>query len=63
VKRVLERSGAFYASLSGSGSALYGLYRTRTQAEQAARRLQKAGIPAIATTTLTRSQYWKKLSI
>jgi len=63
VKRVLERSGALYASLSGSGSALYGLYRTRTQAEQAARRLQKAGIPAIATTTLTRSQYWKKLSI
>jgi 4-diphosphocytidyl-2-C-methyl-D-erythritol kinase len=63
VKRVLERSGAFYASLSGSGSALYGLYRTRAQAEQAARRLQKAGIPATATTTLTRSQYWKKLSI
>jgi 4-diphosphocytidyl-2-C-methyl-D-erythritol kinase len=63
VKRVLERSGAFYASLSGSGSALYGLYRTRAQAEQAARRLQKAGIPATATTTLTRLQYWKKLSI
>jgi 4-diphosphocytidyl-2-C-methyl-D-erythritol kinase len=60
---VLERSGAFYASLSGSGSALYGLYRTRAQAEQAARRLQKAGIPATATTTLTRLQYWKKLSI
>jgi len=63
VKRVLERSGPFYASLSGSGSALYGLYRTRAQAEQAARRLQKAGIPATATTTLTRSQYRKKLSI
>ena len=62
VKRVLERSGAFYASLSGSGSALYGLYRTRAQAEQAARRLKGAGIPATATTTLTRSQYWKKLS-
>jgi 4-diphosphocytidyl-2-C-methyl-D-erythritol kinase len=61
VKRVLERSGAFYASLSGSGSALFGLYRTRAQAEQAVRRLQKAGIPATATTTLTRSQYWKAI--
>jgi 4-diphosphocytidyl-2-C-methyl-D-erythritol kinase len=61
VKRVLERSGAFYASLSGSGSALFGLYRTRAQAEHAARRLQKAGIPATATTTLTRSQYWKAI--
>jgi 4-diphosphocytidyl-2-C-methyl-D-erythritol kinase len=63
VKRVLERSGAFYASLSGSGSAVYGLYRTRAQAEQAARRLNQGGIPASATTTLTRSQYRKRLSI
>lgn len=61
VKGVLERSGAVYASLSGSGSAVYGLFQSRTRAEQAVRRLEKAGIPARLTTTLTRSEYWKRL--
>ena len=62
VKSVLEQAGAFYASLSGSGSATYGLFASRTKAEQAVARLGKAGISAVATTTLTRRQYWKKIS-
>ena len=62
VKSVLERAGAFYASLSGSGSALYGLFRSRAAAQKAAARLQRDGVPAVATTTLTRRQYWKKIS-
>jgi len=61
VKRVLERAGAVYASLSGSGSATYGLFASREAAEKAAARLRKAGTPATATTTLTRPQYWKKI--
>jgi 4-diphosphocytidyl-2-C-methyl-D-erythritol kinase len=61
VKRVLERAGAVYASLSGSGSATYGLFASRQTAEKAAARLRKGGIPATATTTLTRQQYWKKI--
>jgi 4-diphosphocytidyl-2-C-methyl-D-erythritol kinase len=61
VKSVLEKSGAGYASLSGSGSATYGLFSSRAAAVKAASRLRKAGIPAVATTTLTRPQYWKKL--
>jgi len=61
VKRVLERAGAVYASLSGSGSATYGLFASREAAEKAAARLRKGGIPATATTTLTRPQYWKKV--
>jgi 4-diphosphocytidyl-2-C-methyl-D-erythritol kinase len=61
VKRVLERAGALYASLSGSGSATYGLFASREAAEKAAARLRKDGVPATATTTLTRQQYWKKI--
>jgi len=61
IKRVLERAGAFYASLSGSGAATYGLFASRTAAEKAAARLRNDGIPAVATTTLTRQQYWKKI--
>jgi 4-diphosphocytidyl-2-C-methyl-D-erythritol kinase len=62
VKSVLERAGAFYASLSGSGSALYGLFRSRAAGQKAAARLQRDGVPAVVTTTLTRRQYWKKIS-
>jgi 4-diphosphocytidyl-2-C-methyl-D-erythritol kinase len=61
IKRVLERAGAVYASLSGSGSATYGLFASREAAEKAAVRLRRDGIPATATTTLTRPQYWKKI--
>jgi len=63
VKRVLERAGAFYASLSGSGSAIYGLFATRAAAQTAAAKLQKMGVKALATTTLTRRQYWKKFLV
>jgi 4-diphosphocytidyl-2-C-methyl-D-erythritol kinase len=63
VKRVLERAGAQYASLSGSGAAIYGLFESREKASAAAKKLNKAGISAVATSTLTRRQYWKRLLI
>jgi 4-diphosphocytidyl-2-C-methyl-D-erythritol kinase len=63
VKRVLEKAGAFYASLSGSGSALYGLFRTKAAAEKAAALLRKQSIPAQVTRTLTRRQYWSKFRV
>jgi 4-diphosphocytidyl-2-C-methyl-D-erythritol kinase len=63
VKSVLERAGAFYTSLSGSGSAIYGLFRSRAASQKVAARLQRDGVPAVATTTLTRRQYWKKFPV
>ena len=63
VKRVLERQGAKYASLSGSGSTLYGVFESDVDAEQAAQRMCADGHTAIATRTLSRQEYWKELVI
>ena len=61
VKRALERAGAAYASLSGSGSTVYGLFQSRASAQKAATRLSAEGMPAVATRTLTRREYWRRL--
>jgi 4-diphosphocytidyl-2-C-methyl-D-erythritol kinase len=63
VKSVLKDAGAFYASLSGSGSALYGLFSSRAKAEKVAVKLRKSGVEARVTTTLTRRQYWRKFLV
>ncbi len=63
VKGVLQQAGAFYASLSGSGSAIYGLFRSRAEAQRAAARLTGDGVPAVVTATLTRRQYWRKFPV
>jgi 4-diphosphocytidyl-2-C-methyl-D-erythritol kinase len=60
-KNALERAGAKYASLSGSGSALYGLFASKNTARTAALKLCKQGWAAQATITLTRREYWKRL--
>lgn len=63
MKCALERTGSRYASLSGSGSTLYGLFRSSAEAAQAALRLRKQGLRAVATRTLTRREYWKRLLV
>ncbi len=61
VKSVLLREGAILASLSGSGSTLYGLFESASSAEAAAERMQAAGHVAVATRTVTRNEYWNQL--
>jgi 4-diphosphocytidyl-2-C-methyl-D-erythritol kinase len=60
VKRVLEGAGARYASLSGSGSTVYGLFASKEAAQKGAHKLMANGTPALATITLTRREYWRK---
>jgi 4-diphosphocytidyl-2-C-methyl-D-erythritol kinase len=68
IKHVLLGSdtpeAALHASLSGSGSALFGLYQTRGDAE-AARvrlgRLRASGVESFLTRTLPRSAYWREM--
>jgi len=61
VKKVLLRAGAKYASLSGSGSSLYGLFSSKAAAVRATARLRKQGWKAQATSTLPRRIYWNRL--
>ncbi len=65
IKRVLAgpdspEQAAVYAALSGSGSALFGLYATESAADAAEERLAKMGIRSLRTETLGRNEYWKK---
>ena len=67
IKRILAASdtpeAALHASLSGSGSALFGLYLTRGDAEAAQARLKKQfqGLEVRITRTLPRSEYWRDM--
>lgn len=55
---VPEGSRALYAALSGSGSALFGLYRSTADAHAAQQRVQSSGTQALLTETLPRPEYW-----
>ena len=67
IKRDLAGEGpssALYASLSGSGSALFGLYRSEPDAVAAQQRVQgdgTNGIQALLTKTLPRPEYWASM--
>ncbi len=52
---------AIYAALSGSGSALFGLYRSEADAKAAQQRIQSSGVQALLTETLPRAEYWERM--
>jgi 4-diphosphocytidyl-2-C-methyl-D-erythritol kinase len=68
IKRVLVGSpgmedAAIYAGLSGSGSALFGLYRTAEAAKAAFERLERHGVTGLVTSTLPRGDYWRTMMV
>ena len=68
IKRILVCSdhpeqAALYAALSGSGSAVFGLYQTETAAKAAEERLSAKGIASMRTKTLPREAYWRTMIV
>jgi 4-diphosphocytidyl-2-C-methyl-D-erythritol kinase len=67
IKRLLAGQGtpeaAILASLSGSGSALFGLYKSREDAEAAQARVKNEfqDVEVRITRTLPRSRYWREM--
>ncbi len=65
IKRILVAQGtpeeSLYASLSGSGSSLFGLYPGRKEAEAVAQRLRAVGVESLLTHTLPRQSYWEQV--
>jgi 4-diphosphocytidyl-2-C-methyl-D-erythritol kinase len=70
IKRLLAGTGtpegahpysSLVASLSGSGSALYGLYATRGDAEAAQAQLTEKKVRSMLTRTIPRSAYWSEM--
>lgn len=53
----LRKAGASQAAMTGSGSAVFGLFATRAAAERAARRLRARSRRTLVTRTLNRMQY------
>ena len=60
IKAALREAGAVAAAMSGSGSAVFGLFRGRGAAERLLRPLSRGGAKAVLTRTLTRSEYERR---
>jgi 4-diphosphocytidyl-2-C-methyl-D-erythritol kinase len=60
LKGELKEAGAVAAAMTGSGSAVFGLYRTRGAAERAMRFVSKRGAAVLLTRTLTRAEHERR---
>jgi 4-diphosphocytidyl-2-C-methyl-D-erythritol kinase len=60
VKQQLRDLGATAAAMSGSGSAVFGLFRSRAAAARALKPLSRNGAKAFLTRTLSRAEYERR---
>ena len=60
LKVQLREAGASAAAMSGSGSAVFGLFRSRVLAERAVKPLSRNGARALVTRTLTRAEHERR---
>ena len=60
LKSALRDAGAVAAAMSGSGSAVFGLFRGRAAASRVVKRLSRGATRAILTRTLTRGEHERR---
>ncbi len=60
IKAALKDGGAVASSMSGSGSAVFGLFRTRAAAARLIGPLARGGAKTLLTRTLTRAEYERR---
>lgn len=60
LKAALREAGAVASAMSGSGSAVFGLFRSRAAAARCVGPLSKGGNKAMLTRTLTRAEYERR---
>jgi 4-diphosphocytidyl-2-C-methyl-D-erythritol kinase len=60
IKAALKEAGAVAAAMSGSGSAVFGLFRTRPSAARAVGPLGRSGARAVLTRTLSRAEHERR---
>jgi 4-diphosphocytidyl-2-C-methyl-D-erythritol kinase len=60
IRHSLLECGARLAILAGSGSAWVGVFTSRSQAQEAQRRMSHRGISVVLTHTVSRRDYWER---
>src|SRR3954468_7264559 len=60
LKQLLRELGATASAMSGSGSAVFGLFRSRQAAEKAVKPLSRNGARALVTRTLSRAEHERR---
>jgi 4-diphosphocytidyl-2-C-methyl-D-erythritol kinase len=61
IKKLLQKQGSELSLMSGSGSAVFGLFRQKEQAEKAARAISEEH-PVVFVATIPREAYWAEIN-